>query len=68
MSLNLNRNERILLHTILENRAVDLADYIHDTDYGAKHGAQDLAEAVFRADSQYLADIRALQSKILSSI
>jgi hypothetical protein len=64
MSLTLTRDERVLLLTILENHAVDLSDYIRDNDddYGP------LSKAAFLANNQYLEEIRALQSKIFSSI
>ena len=67
-ALKLNTHDLVMLHIILEARATDLAAFIKDTDYGAKHPTPAQAEAVFRADTNYLADIRAVQAKINAAI
>ena len=66
-ALNLNTQELVLLHTLLEVRAADLGDYIHDTNYIDKFGLTE-AEAILRADTRYLADIRDVQAKINAAI
>jgi len=50
--MTLNTDDLILL----EITAVDLEYYIQDTDYSAKYAEK--AEAVARADRDYLSDIR----------
>jgi hypothetical protein len=67
-ALKLNTHELVLIHTLLEVRAADLAAFIAATDYGAKHPTPAQAEAVFRADTNYLADIRAVQAKVNAAI
>ena len=64
---NLNTQELVLLHTLLEVRAADLSDYIHETNYIDKFGPTE-AEAILRADTRYLADLRAVQAKINATI
>ncbi len=67
-ALKLNTHDLVMLHTLLEVRATDLAAFIEATDYGANHPTPMQAEAVFRADTNYLADIRAVQAKINAAI
>jgi hypothetical protein len=64
--MNLNTYELTTLHIILENRADTLSKFIQSEDYQAKHG--DMADAVRTADARYLADIRAIQSKVNAAI
>lgn len=64
--MNLNTYELTTLHIILENRADDLSKFIQSEDYEAKHG--NMADAVRTADARYLADIRAIQSKVNAAI
>jgi hypothetical protein len=64
---NLITQDLVLIHTILEVRATDLENYIRDTDYVAKYGTEQ-AEAVSRADANYLADIRTAQAKVNDTI
>jgi len=59
--MTLNTDDLILLRTLLEITAVDLEYYIRDTDY-TKYAGE--AEAVARADRDYLSDIRAVQTKV----
>jgi hypothetical protein len=59
--MTLNTDDLILLRTLLEITAVDLEYYIQDTDY-TKYAEK--AEAVARADRDYLSDIRAVQTKV----
>ena len=54
--MTLNTDDLILLRTLLEITAVDLEYYIQDTDYSAKYAEK--AEAVARADRDYLSDIQ----------
>jgi len=60
--MTLNTDDLILIRTLLEITAVDLEYYIQDTDYSAKYAGE--AEAVARADRDYLSDIRAVQTKV----
>ena len=60
--MTLNTDDLILIRTLLEITAVDLEYYIQDTDYSAKYAEK--AEAVARADRDYLNDIRAVQTKV----
>jgi hypothetical protein len=66
-ALKLNTQELVLLNTILEVRATNLAAFIKDTDYGA-YPTPDHAEAVRQGYTWYLADIRAVQAKIQAKI
>jgi hypothetical protein len=65
-TINLTRNDLILLNTILENKAHDLSLFIQDEDYEARH--RDMAQAVKTADENYLSDIRAIQYVINKAI
>jgi len=64
--MTLNTDDLILIRTLLEITAVDLEYYIQDTDYSAKYAGE--AEAVARADRDYLSDIRAVQTKVTLTV
>jgi hypothetical protein len=64
--MNLNTYELTTLHIILDGRAEDLSKFIQSEDYETKHG--NMADAVRTADARYLADIRAIQSKVNAAI
>ena len=63
LNVSLRRDELVLIHTLLEVRAADIENYIRETDYKARYG-EPAYNTVQRADSNYLADIRAVQSKL----
>jgi hypothetical protein len=64
--MKLSTYELTTLHIILDNRADDLSKFIQTEDYESKHG--NMADAVRTADARYLADIRAIQSKVNAAI
>ena len=64
--MKLSTYELTTLNIILENRADDLSKFIQTEDYESKHG--NMADAVRTADVRYLADIRAIQSKVNAAI
>ena len=64
----LNTFDLVLIHSMLELRATDLETYIRDTDYSTKYMGEAEAEAVARADRNYLSDIRAVQTKVNATI
>jgi len=71
IALKLNTHDLVMLHTLLEVRATDLAAFIEAIDYGAINSRmRQVFPGSFEGDddTRYLADIRAVQAKINAAI
>ena len=65
-TIQLPRNNAVMLYNLLEVKAHDLELFIQSNDYEGKHGR--MAEAVRVADTAYLQDIRATQHIVNKAI
>jgi hypothetical protein len=63
--IDLNTYEIRVLQTLVNLRADNLRDFIARKDYTAKHS--DMAQAVKDADTRYLSELTALETKLYNA-